>query len=700
MDNSQFDYKIDPEQLSLEAILAEYRAEEEISAAHRSAVEEKSRNIMIEALGDTILSSVDEPLSAQNTSEAEPRSVAEEIFGPDKEYETYAPPDFPEYDEAAAEVREKKSHRRQRQPRKKTFSETLMAPVVGLLASVAVRRHAEPNIHPTAAEIDEGPELAPKKAAKLYAAQLKSLTFRSRVATALSVLLAYITFAFTGFLPLGGALGSSTATAALVCLILLMSVMLAGLDIFTNGVLTLIHGNPGAESLAAVSCIFSIIDAVLVASGKLDFGLPMCAVSAWSICLGIWGSRFTCTAMLSTFSVLAEAKKTPMAITTEPGIVENAYCVVKTDITMDNFVRRSECADLSEISHIVAAPFLMAACFILALLASIRFGPGAFIHLLSAMTAACATFTALIAFPMPFSASAKRLHILGAALAGYEGCADIGASRRFVVLDRDIFPPHTISIDAIKISEKNRSEKVIGYTGSLIAASGCGLAPIFTKLMQKNSCTISKVEDFQFHEGGGILAHINAEEVLVGSSSFMSLMGIRLPNGLTAKNAVFTVINGELAGIFTITYTPTASVRRALEILLRDYKFPIFAVRDFNINPMMIRQKFKVVTDDFEFPTFAERYRVSAVEHDESSPIAAAVTRHGLGTMVEAADNARKLYQSTRILVILSLACAALGMGLVLLLCRGDAPSAALASRLLFFMFIWLAPVFVISHRL
>ena len=476
--------------------------------------------------------------------------------------------------------------------------------------------------------------------------------------------------------------------------------MVTGLDIFTSGLLCLVRGEPGAESLAAISCVLSIVDAVLVASGTLDFGLPMCAVSAWSICLGIWGSRYTCMAMLSTFSVLTQAKTAPMAITTEPGIVENAYCVVKADIPMDNFIRRSECADLSEISHTVAAPFFMVTAFVLALLASIKFGAGSFIHLLSAMTAACATFTALVAFPMPFSASARRLHIVGAALAGYEGCADIGASCRFVVLDRDLFPPHTISIDSIQISEKNRNEKVIGYTGSLIAASGCALAPVFIKLMQKNSCTISKVEDFKPHEGGGIIANLNGEEVLLGSSSFMSLMGIRLPNGITAKNAVYTVINGELAGIFDITYTPTQSVQRALELLLRDYKFPIFAVRDFNINPMMIRQKFKVVTDDFEFPTFTERYRVSAVEHDESSPIAAAVTRHGLGTMVEAADNARRLYRGTRVLVVFSLVCAVLGMGLVLLLCRGDAPSAALASRLLLFMSICLAPVFVVSHRL
>ena len=690
MDN-QFDNNLDPEQFSLEAILAEYRAQEEMESAHRSAVEQQSRSIMIEALGDTISSSVQEP---EKEPEPEPEPVSEGFMDPDTEYEHYSAADF-----ASAEP-EPEPERRTRPPRKKSLGETLMAPILGLLATAAAKRHGQLHTPPTAEPIDEGPELSPKKAAKLYAMQLRSLVYRSRAATGLCLLLTYITFAFTGFLPLFGALGGSTSVAALVCLILLASVMFAGVDVFTAGILSLLRLKPGAESLAALSCLFSMLDAVLVASGKLDFGLPLCAVSAWSICMGIWSSRFTCSAMVSTFSTLAESKRTPTAITTEPGIVDGAYCVVKTEIPLENFVRRSECADLSEIAHVVAAPFLMAAAFVLALLACFKFGAGAFPHLFSAMLSSAASLGSLIAFSMPFASSAKRLHVVGAALAGYEGYADIGAARRFVVLDRDIFPPHTISIDRIQINGKDRSDKVIGYTGSLIAASGSALAPAFTKLMQKNNCTLSKVEDFQCHEGGGVIAHINSEEVLIGSSSFMSLMGIRLPAGLTVKNAVFTVINGELAGIFTITYTPTSSVQRALQILLRDYKFPIFAVRDFNINPMMIRQKFQVVTDDFEFPTFAERYRVSAVEHDEASPIAAAVTRHGLGTMVECADSARRLYHCTRLLVILALACAVLGMALILLLCRGDAPSAAMASRLLLFMLLSIVPAFVTSYSL
>jgi hypothetical protein len=91
----------------------------------------------------------------------------------------------------------------------------------------------------------------------------------------------------------------------------------------------------------------------------------------------------------------------------------------------------------------------------------------------------------------------------------------------------------------------------------------------------------------------------------------------------------------------------------------------------------MIRQKTQVAPDDFESPPFEARYRVSAGEHDPGSPISAAVTRTGLGGMVECVNAARNLYNFTRILVAVSLICSVLGMVIVLLLSRGDAPSAS-----------------------
>ena len=42
--------------------------------------------------------------------------------------------------------------------------------------------------------------------------------------------------------------------------------------------------------------------------------------------------------------------------------------------------------------------------------------------------------------------------------------------------------------------------------------------------MKKNGCALEQVDEFCCHEGGGLTAMINGEEVLCGSSGFMHLM--------------------------------------------------------------------------------------------------------------------------------------------------------------------------------
>lgn len=707
MDEFEFDLNLD--EFSLESILAEYRAETDNPVGFVSPAQKQSRTIVAEALGDVISASVTEPEDTISQTQENVQTMAEEFFGSETEYESFAPADFPEADdmpntaddEPITKKTEAKIADKIKLPklRKKTFAETIMAPIIGVLAAVMEREKRLNDMEPKISEIIDEPEMAHEKAYKLYKSQLHSLKLRSNVAIAMCVILCYISFGYTGFLPVFGMLGSNIAACSLVCLIILSTVMLAGLDVFTNGVLRLIAGRPSSESLVSVSCILSIIDAFTIVGGYSSFGLPMCAISAVSLCCALISNRATCEAMLASLSVITSAKEMPSAITTEAGIVNNFNCVVKTRLPLTNFMRRSEGADLCEISFTVAAPFILGASLILSIFASFKFGAGAFIHILSAMTAVSASFVGLIAFTVPYAMSARRLRKSGAAIAGYEGCADVGTAARFVVLDRDIFPTNTIKIKSLELMNKNNSNRVISYTASLIIASGSSLAPAFTELMEKSSCVVQKTEHFESHEGGGVLAMINNERVLVGSSSFMSLMGVRLPFGLTTKNGVFTVINGQLAGIFDVSYTPNKEVRRALNILLHDYSFPIFAVRDFNINPMMLRQKFKVVTDDFEFPTFKERYRISAIENAKSSPIAAITTTHGLGIMVAAADNARKLYKTTKAMVIFSFATIAISMAYVLLLCGGEVLSAELVAKLLSFMILTTVPTLVISHN-
>ncbi|MCC8356279.1 MAG: hypothetical protein LJU34_00225, partial [Oscillospiraceae bacterium] len=568
--------------------------------------------------------------------------------------------------------------------------EQLLRPIIRQAATLIARREmrkAEAAKWPDPVDEPEEPELPPKRAGKFYAQQLGPLRFRCRVCLFLCFILAWISLQA----PMAGVLGQSTAVQAGACLVLTLSVMVATLDIVAVGLRQLFDLRPGAESLAVLGSIFSCIDALLVMLGYGD-SLPFCAVGAFALSAALWGERRFCLGQTRTLRVASFSKASSVGAG-ESG--EQSY-LIRSQRGPEGIVRRTEQPDLCQSVYATAAPILLAACLVLAILASLSDG-SRFLHTLSALLSVSASFTAFLSFPLPYSITAKRLQSSGAAVAGYAGCASIGKTRRLVITDEDLFPTGTIRLNLINIQEGTFVPKVISSTYSLLEASGSGLTRIFQELMERRGYVSLPIEEFQCHEGGGLSGLIQGERVLVGSAGFMNLMGIRLPQNMNAKNTICTAISEELVAVFTLEYTPTSSVQEALVTLLQGRTQPVFAIRDFNITPLMIRQLFRMPTDNFNFPSFRERYRIAATSDQEDYPIAAIVSRGGMGPTVDAAEAGRRLYSTCRIGVILSLLCSITGMLILFLLFRVGSYDTATAGNVLSYMILWAMPVVILS---
>lgn len=117
----------------------------------------------------------------------------------------------------------------------------------------------------------------------------------------------------------------------------------------------------------------------------------------------------------------------------------------------------------------------------------------------------------------------------------------------------------------------------------------------------------------------------------MGSAGYMHLSGVKLPSRQKTENALYVAVSGKLVGVFLFNYRATAPVQKALYAMRRSRRRPIFAMRDFNVDPLLIARKFGVSSDGFEFPTMLERYRISGIPADRDSPTAALMGRDGLG---------------------------------------------------------------------
>lgn len=609
------------------------------------------------------------------------------VFSAVSEDDAYAPRSGEEY---AAEAGDDDV------PERPDWRETVLQPILTRIAATAYRiREARAQARQAASEEEPlGPEPSPEDAAKYYGARIRSLKLRGRIGAVMTLILLWISLG----LPVFGLLRTSPRILALVCLILLMTTMLAGLDVLVTGILALVRRRPGLETMIALSAVFSVIDAlVCVITDDVSLGLPFCAVSALAITVAVYGARFTCQSLRKTFRALQKIEE-PISLFADSNVSKDGITLMKSEREPDGFIHRAEESSPGEAVYTILAPYLIVLGLVLSVLAAILSGQFAgMAHILAAIFASFVPVCVILSFSLPFRTVAQRLFSRGLALAGWSGASDVGRSAHMIITDDDIFPPGTIQIGDIRILEGAYPQKVISAAASVVIASGSCLAPVFAQLLEKHHCRLIPVNQFSCGKTGGLTATVDGEEVMVGGADFVNLRGIRLSEKLSKKETLFVVVSGQLVGIIHIKYTPVKSVQNALLELLRSRQDASFAVRDSNITPVMLHQKFKISTDGFYFPSYTKRYAMSAAEPGEETHVAGVMARRGLGSVVRVASLGKRLYSVVRLLVALSIAAAALGVTAMFLLMAMGAFDAATVTNMLLYQLLWLIPLVVMN---
>lgn len=572
-----------------------------------------------------------------------------------------------------------------------SFRERVITPFIAVLAYIALKIQQSKLTLSDSVDADEelGEEMQPDKASKFYESHIYGLQIRTRIAFILSLVLTYISFG----LPVVGAMNATTVKSA-VCLILLLAVMICGLDIVASGLVVLGKRRPNANSLIALSALLCVIDGFIAACGVKGAKLPFCAVPALTIAFSLLGSLLNCRSSRIVFNTLSSSRK-PYTVTAETSVTGDGVTILKSRMNTKGFVRRTEGAGPDEAVYGEMASFLIAIALLLSLISAVVTKSFAsFAHILSGVFICAAPIPILLTYPLANFVSAKSLIRSGSAIAGWSGIDDLGKCRHMIITDFDLFPKGSVRIAQTRIFAGMKPEKVVSLAGSIITASGSALSPAFSELLKQGNGTLLRVENFQCHEGGGLIAMVDGIEVFCGSASFMHLMGVHLPDAFKIKNCVYVSEGDTICGMFEMEYEPTPSVKDALYMLMRSDRHPVFAIRDFNITPSLLSVKFDIPTDGFDFPTFAQRYEISGAEPSESSKPAALVSREGLGAFIHLAQHAKGLHTRIRVSVMLSVMSTVIGMAVMFILSLTGSLSVVTA---LTFLLAWLIPVIVIG---
>ena len=138
---------------------------------------------------------------------------------------------------------------------------------------------------------------------------------------------------------------------------------------------------------------------------------------------------------------------------------------------------------------------------------------------------------------------------------------------------------------------------------------------------------------------------------------------------VTKPQVLYKTIDGELCGVFAISYEKTRSATAGLSTLSSYRKLnPVMIANEFMMSESFIRTKFGIKSKRLLFPEEQTRMALRMIEAEESAQAALLTTTVGLAPMAFCVTGARSLQLSCNLGVILHMVGGILGMAVVLLL--------------------------------
>lgn len=542
------------------------------------------------------------------------------------------------------------------------------------------------------------PDLPAQELYRRYTRGLRFLRLRAILLFILTLPALYLTMALFFHWPLPGPLGQSYEIQIYMLAFLLGAAILLGIDVFLMGLFHVIHTGFGMDTLVSLSCLAALADALTLQSlGGRGGQLPYCAIAALALGFTMWGRYLQRRGSRSACRTASSASE-PYLVTRDEGKWNGREAYSKWSGKSVGFGSQMQAPDGAQRIFRVVAPLLFLACILLSMVSSLgQHKPEQILWCLSSTLSAGASFSALLCFGMPWSRLSLRLSKSGAALAGWDGVAGAGGCAEILLTDRDLFPPGSVTLNGIKVFGDFPVEKVVACTATLIRDSGGGLDKTFHDLLRSQGAVYRRCEQFAVYEGG-LTAVIRSDQVLVGSSAFMRLMEINLPQGLHVKNAVFCAINGELAGVFALNYSLHPAVASSLTALTCNRIRPVLATRDFNLVPAMLRQRFKLPVERMEFPSVARRSELSDPAQAHNHVLSAVLCREGLAPFSEAVVGGKRLHMTVRFNAFFASLGSFVGILTAFYLTFSGSFVSLSPTNLFIFLLMWLVPIVLISN--
>ena len=478
------------------------------------------------------------------------------------------------------------------------------------------------------------------------------------------------------------------------CLAVLVSALLGSFQLI-QGVADLFKGRFTLNTLLVVTFLACCADGVFC---LMQERIPCCAAFSLEVLMSLWSEYNRRHAELGQMDVLRKAGRLN-GVCGKPDAHEGKTVLQRipgqVEHFMDNYDQITDPQKRQNVYALIAFIFSIAVGVATAFMKDLYTG----IQIMAVSLLAAVPATAFIATTRPFAILQRRLHRLGAVLCGWQGVKQLCGKVIFPLTNEDIFPLGTTRMNGVKFFGSRSTELILAYATALVSAEGSGLAPLFQQVLDSRNGRHYDAENLRRYENGGIGGTVLDEPVLVGSLSFLKEMGVEVPEGIQVSQAVCVAIDGELCGVFAISYEKTRSATAGLSTL-SSYRGlnPVIVSGEFMMPESFVRGKFSIKSKRLLFPNEENRALLCSVRPDPEAESALMTTVDGLAPMAYCVTGARALRSACNAGVALHMVGGILGMLVVLALVVLGALELLTPANMFLYQLVWMIPGWLVTE--
>ena len=476
-------------------------------------------------------------------------------------------------------------------------------------------------------------------------------------------------------------------------LFLMLLAALPGSFQLVDGVDDLLHKRFSLNSLLVITFIACIADAVFCLQ---SLRVPCCAAFSLEMFMSLWSNyhkRSTEMGMMDTMRKATQLDK----VVREDGL-DGQSVLIRQQAQVEDFMHnyQSPSTPAKVLNGYALAALLVS--LVLGVVGTVMEGVATGVQVLSVSLLAAVPASAFISQTRPLAVLERQMHKLGAVLCGWKSVSGLRGKLVFPLTHTDLFPVGSTKMNGVKFFGGREPDEIVAYCTALVEADGGSLSPLFRQVLESRNGRHYDVQNFRAYPGG-IGGEVCGEPVLVGMLPFLRDMGVEIPEGIRVNQAVCVSIDGELCGLFAVTYEKNKNAALGLGALCSSRKLKaVLTNNDFMLTESFLRAKFGINPKRLTIPNHEECRQLREKQPSEDAQALVLSTRSGVAPFAVGVLGAKALRTASILGLIIHMLGGILGLGAMAVLTVMGRTDLLTPMNMFLYQLVWLVPGLLVTH--